>query len=175
MESTLIAYCKDVFLDSFMSLAQLRVSFLFPLWGGGWMGVYSIFLMHVRTKAVVGKMTNFNLWPLPWGGGAWGAGTNMWHPETPASYESLTAPLATQIPTLWIHKPGGALILDRCRAFDLFASVAAHLWYKGTRLTTCPVKKYCVLNLCVKGTVPQVFHLHVFFMNQFPPSPWISQ
>ncbi len=39
---------------------------------------------------------------------------------------------ATQIPTLWIHKSGrrgrgGALILDRCRAFDLFASVDAHL------------------------------------------------
>ncbi len=55
----------------------------------------------------VGKMTTFNLWPIPWGGGAWGAGTNMWHPETPASYESLPAPLATQIPTLWIHTSGG--------------------------------------------------------------------
>jgi hypothetical protein len=28
-------------------------------------------------KAVVGKMTTFDLWPLPWGGGAWGAGTNV--------------------------------------------------------------------------------------------------
>jgi hypothetical protein len=79
-------------------------------------------------------MKTFDLWPLPLGGGAWGAGTNMWHPETPASYESLPAPLATQIPTLWIHKSGGrgrggALILDRCRAFDLFASVDAHLWF----------------------------------------------
>jgi hypothetical protein len=66
------------------------------------------------------------------GGGAWGAGTNMSHPETPASYESLPAPLATQIFTLYIHTSegrgrGGALILDRCRAFDLFASVDAHL------------------------------------------------
>jgi hypothetical protein len=26
---------------------------------------------------------------------------------------------------------GGALILDRCRAFDLFASVDAHLWLSG--------------------------------------------
>ncbi len=81
---------------------------------------------------VVGKMTTFDLWPLPLGGGAWCAGTNIWHPETPASYESLPAPLATQIPTFWIHKSGGrgrggALILDRCRAFDLFASVDAHL------------------------------------------------
>ncbi len=45
---------------------------------------------------------NYTLW-----GWAWGAGTNMWHPETPASYESLPAPLATQIPTLWIHTSGG--------------------------------------------------------------------
>jgi hypothetical protein len=41
------------------------------------------------------------------GGGALGAGTNMGHPETPACYESLPAPLATQIPTLWMHKSGG--------------------------------------------------------------------
>ncbi len=80
----------------------------------------------------MGKMTTLDLWPIPWGGGAWGAGTNMWHPETPASYESLPAPLATQIPTLWIHTSGGggggvALLLDRCGAFDLFASVDAHL------------------------------------------------
>jgi hypothetical protein len=40
--------------------------------------------------------------------------------------------VATQIPTLYIHTSGGrgrggALKLDRCRAFDLFASVDAHL------------------------------------------------
>ncbi len=58
-------------------------------------------------KAVVGKMTIFDLWPFDLGGGAWGAGTNMCHPETPASYESLPAPLATQIPTLYIHTSGG--------------------------------------------------------------------
>ncbi len=86
---------------------------------------------------MVGKMTTFDFWPLSLGGGAWGAGTNMWHPETPASYELLPAPLATQIPTLWIHKSGGrghggALILDRCRAFDLFASVDAHLCTWGS-------------------------------------------
>jgi hypothetical protein len=52
-------------------------------------------------------MTTFDLWPRPLGGGAWGAGTNMWHPETPASYESLPAPLATQISTLWIHSSRG--------------------------------------------------------------------
>ncbi len=80
-------------------------------------------------------MTTFELWPIPLGGGAWGAGTNMRHPETPASYESLPAPLAIQISTLWIHTSGwrgrgGSLILDRFRAFDLFASVDAHLWQR---------------------------------------------
>ncbi len=49
----------------------------------------------------------FDLWLIPWGGGSWGAGTNMWHPYTPVSYESLPAPPATQIPTLWIHTSGG--------------------------------------------------------------------
>ncbi len=43
---------------------------------------------------------------------------------------------ATQIPTLWIHTSGGrgrvgTLILDRCRLFDLFASVDAHLWFQA--------------------------------------------
>ncbi len=41
-------------------------------------------------------------------------------------------PLATQVPTLWKdisggRGRGGALILDRSRAFELFASVDAHL------------------------------------------------
>ena len=49
---------------------------------------------------------------------------------TPASYESLPAPSGhtdshTLDPYVW---GGRALILDRCRAFDLFASVDAHLW-----------------------------------------------
>ncbi len=57
--------------------------------------------------SMVGKMMTFDLWPIPLGGGAWGVGTNMWHPETPASYESLPAPLATQIPTLCILTSGG--------------------------------------------------------------------
>ncbi len=82
------------------------------------------------------RLSTFDLYP--WGeGGAWGAGTNMWHPETPDSCESLPAPLATQIPTLWIHTSGGgagvvALILDRGRAFDLFASVDAHLCWEAS-------------------------------------------
>ncbi len=98
-------------------------------------------LCHVMS-AVVGKVTTFDLWPLPLGGGAWGAGVQVWNPETPASYESLPAPLATQIPTLFRHTSGGrgrggALILDRCRAFDLFASVDAHLCMSGI---TCIAK-----------------------------------
>ncbi len=77
----------------------------------------------IKSWPVVGKMTPFDLWPLPLGGGAWGAGTNMWHPEIPASYESLPTILDTQIPTLWVHISGGrgrggALILGWCRAFD---------------------------------------------------------
>ena len=80
------------------------------------------------------RLSTFDLY-IHLKGGAWGEGTNMWHPETPASYESLPAPLATQILTLLIHTSegrgrGGALILDRCRAFDLFASVDAHLCKK---------------------------------------------
>jgi hypothetical protein len=42
--------------------------------------------------------------------------------------------LATDFHTLdaYIWEVGaGALILDRCRAFDLFASVDAHLWRQG--------------------------------------------
>ncbi len=45
------------------------------------------------------RLSTFDLYP-------WGEG-HGWHPETPASYESLPAPLPTQIPTLWIHKSGG--------------------------------------------------------------------
>jgi hypothetical protein len=29
-------------------------------------------------------------------------------------------------------------------------------------------------NISLKGTVPRDFPFHVFFMNQFPPSPWVS-
>jgi hypothetical protein len=46
---------------------------------------------------------------------------------TQASYESLPAPSGhTDSHTLNLGG-GGALILDRCRAFNLFASVNAHL------------------------------------------------
>ncbi len=113
----------------------------FPVWIRHCVIVYIFWVWSwdIGSVAVVGKMTTFDLWPRPLGGGAWGAGTNMWHPETPASYELLPAPLATQFPTLWMltsggRGRGGALILDRCRAFDLFASVDAHLWSVGDHI-----------------------------------------
>jgi hypothetical protein len=58
---------------------------------------------------------------------------------TQASYESLPAPFGhTDSHTLktyiWGGGARGALILDRCRAFDLFASVDAHLWFYPTWL-----------------------------------------
>ncbi len=88
--------------------------------------------------AEVGKMTTFDLWPLSWGGGAWGAVTNMWHPETSAIAMNRFLPLlATQIPHFgYIHMGvgGGALILDRSRAFDLFASVDVHhCWWEASQ------------------------------------------
>jgi hypothetical protein len=87
--------------------------------------------LNVEAKSLSRGGQNDDFRPLTYtlGGGAWGA----------ASYESLPAPLATQIPTLRIHISGGgcggggALILDRCRAFDLFASVDAHLCLRGFR------------------------------------------
>ncbi len=89
-------------------------------------------------------MTIFDLWPIPLGGGAWGSGTNMWHPETPASYESLPAPLATQIPTLWLHTFGGGGVggsdirsmssirpICNCRCPPLIERNVPHLTYFG--------------------------------------------
>ncbi len=60
---------------------------------------------HISSRG--GQNDDFRPLTYTLGGGAWGAGTNMWHPETLASYELLPAPLATQIPTLWIHTSGG--------------------------------------------------------------------
>ncbi len=69
------------------------------------------------------------------GGGAWGQGQIC---------DILRPQLAmNRFLPLWPHRfphfayihlgGGGALILDRCRAFDLFASVDAHLRCTGTR------------------------------------------
>ncbi len=78
-------------------------------------------------------MTPSTIDPFDLGEGRHGVQVQIGHILTPASYESLPAPSGLQIPTLWIHtsggRGGGALILDRCRAFDLFASVDAHLLF----------------------------------------------
>jgi hypothetical protein len=68
---------------------------------------------HPLVKASGGQNDDFRPLTYTLGGGAWGAGTNMWHPKTLASYESLPAPLATQIPTLWIKAVNREDILSR--------------------------------------------------------------
>jgi hypothetical protein len=55
----------------------------------------------------VGRMTNFNLWRIPWGGeehGVQGQICDILRPQ-PAMNRFLPLP-ATQIPTLWIHTTG---------------------------------------------------------------------
>ncbi len=57
---------------------------------------------------------------------------------------------------------GGALILDRCRAFDLFASVNAHLWLcHYDRLLSCS-SKFAWHTRCITGPV---IPLHNLFWN----------
>jgi hypothetical protein len=139
--------------------------------------VMRVCFLHAVWYPVVGKMTTFDLWPLPLGGGAWGAGTNMWYPETPASYESLPAPLATQILTLLIHTSGGrgrggALILDRCRAFDLFASVDAHLcWYHSLSIILM-VRAWSEPTAKVLFLLIYCFILHILGHQQTPWGPY---
>ncbi len=66
--------------------------------------------------------------PIPGEGGAHGVQGQIGDILTPASYESLSAPSGhTDSHTLDTYIWGGALVLDRCRAFDLFANVDAHL------------------------------------------------
>ncbi len=60
---------------------------------------------------------------------------------------------------LWVGGGWGVTVFFEC------------MYVQRYMVTTSPVKKYCVLNLRVKGTVPQDFRLHVFFMNQFPQAP----
>ncbi len=104
---------------------------------------------------------------------------------TPASYESLPAPLATQIPTLWIHKSGGwgrgALILDRCRAFDLFASVDAHLCFLVSllMLSCCCRRPLCIGGFpAVDGWLPFCCWRHSCWRRLwcfwFPYSWWLT-
>ncbi len=84
-------------------------------------------------------MTTFNLDLYPGGEGHVVQG-QICDNLTPDSYESLPAPSGhTDSHTLdsyiWARGlgDGGALILHRCRAFDLFASVDAHLCYCRAR------------------------------------------
>ncbi len=70
------------------------------------------------------RISTFDLYPGGEGHGVQGQICDILRPQ-----------LASFLP-LWPHRfphfgcinLGGALILDRCRAFDLFASVDAHLW-----------------------------------------------
>ncbi len=77
---------------------------------------------------VVSKMTTFDLWLFDLGGGAWGAGTNMWHPDTPASYESLPAPFwPHRFPHFgYIHLGGGGVGIQpicKCRCPPLLPAL----------------------------------------------------
>jgi hypothetical protein len=82
-------------------------------------------------------MTPSTFFPFDLGEGGHGVQGQICHILTPASYEPLPAPsghtdshsLDTYI---WGGGRGGALILDQCRAFDLFASVDAHLCFQHT-------------------------------------------
>ncbi len=82
------------------------------------------------------RWTKWDLLPLTYtstftrGGGGGHGVQGVWGPQL--AMNRFLPLLATQISTLWIHTfggggGGGALILDQCRAFDLFASVDAHL------------------------------------------------
>jgi hypothetical protein len=57
-------------------------------------------------QAEMGKMTTFDLCPIPWG--AWGMGCRDKY-VSPAIMNRFLPLLATQIPTLWIHTSGGGL------------------------------------------------------------------
>jgi hypothetical protein len=48
---------------------------------------------------------------------------------------------------------GGALILDQCPAFDLFASVDAHLWLHPTELRLLPIE-LCLYHTLLSYTAP---------------------
>ncbi len=75
-----------------------------------------------------GQKDDFQPYP---GGGGHGVQGQICHILTPASYESLPVPSGHRFPHfdtyIWGGGGRGAMILDRCRAFDLFASVDAHL------------------------------------------------
>jgi hypothetical protein len=91
--------------------------------------------------------------PLPWGGGDLYSGGEGYGVQGQIC-DILRPQLAmNRFLPLWPHKfphfeyihlggaGGGALILDRCRAFDLFASVDAHLC--SVVYDNCPSERRC--------------------------------
>ncbi len=60
---------------------------------------------------------------------------------------------------------GGALILDRCRAFDLFASVDAHLCWPG---------RYMRMDSPLKGPKHEIFESGFFYTNQRLMVKWVG-
>jgi hypothetical protein len=86
-----------------------------------------------RVKSRGGQKDDFRPLTYTLGEGGHGVQGQISHILTPASYESLPAPSGHRFPHFgYINLRGGegegALILDRYRAFDLFASVDAQLW-----------------------------------------------
>ncbi len=80
------------------------------------------------------RLSTFDLYPWGEGNGAQGQICDILRPQL-AMNRFLPLWLHRFPHFVYIHLGGGAwgaLILDRSRAFDLFASVDAHLWYLGT-------------------------------------------
>jgi hypothetical protein len=83
-------------------------------------------LRYGRIKTRDGQTDDFR--PIPWGGEGHGVQGQICDILRPQLAMNRFLPLwLHRFPHTYIHLGGGALILDRCRAFDLFASVDAHL------------------------------------------------
>jgi hypothetical protein len=95
---------------------------------------------QIEGRARGGQKDDFRPLTSTLGEGGHGVQGQICHILTPVSYSSLPAPSGHRFPHFgYIHLKGrggggGALILDRCRAFNLFASVDAHLWVEHTSL-----------------------------------------
>ncbi len=63
-------------------------------------------------------------------------------------------------------------ICHRCRWYRWWNHTDIHY---VTFFLQCTLQVNRLRSFLVKGTVPQDFLLLVFFMNQFPPSPWLFQ
>ncbi len=104
---------------------------------------------HQRQRWAKWRLSTFDLYP---GGEGHGMQGQICDILTPASYESLPAPSGhtdSHILDTYIWGGGGLLseIVDRCRAFDLFASVDAHLWIQRSALQAtqdvCSCSPWC--------------------------------